>query len=121
MKQLIIVPILIAVVLVALLLSGSLYALWESQQVVITQFGRPVGDPVTEPGLHFKLPFIQKANFFEKRFLEWDGDPNQIPTKDKRFIHVDTYARWQITNPLLFFQRLRMRPGIRAARIRRPG
>jgi len=113
MKQFIIVPILIAVVLVALLLSGSLYALWESQQVVVTQFGRPVGDPVTEPGLHFKLPFIQKANFFEKRFLEWDGDPNQLPTKDKRFIYVDTYARWQITDPLLFFQRLRDERGAR--------
>ncbi len=111
MKQFIIVPILIAVVLLALVLSGSLYALWESQQVVITQFGRPVGEPVVEPGLHFKLPFIQKANFFEKRFLEWDGDPNQIPTKDKRFIHVDTYARWHITDPLLFFQRLRNEAG----------
>jgi membrane protease subunit HflC len=62
---------------------------------------------VTEPGLHFKLPFIQTANMFEKRFLEWDGYPNQVPTRDRRFIWVDTYARWRITDPLLFFQRLR--------------
>jgi membrane protease subunit HflC len=79
----------------------------EKEQVVITQFGKPVGEPVTSPGINFKLPFIQDANFFDKRFLEWDGDPNQIPTKDKRFIWVDTYARWRIIDPLLFFQRLR--------------
>jgi membrane protease subunit HflC len=75
--------------------------------VIITQFGKPVGDPINTPGLKFKIPFIQNANIFEKRFLEWDGDPNQVPTKDKRFIWVDTYARWRITDPLLFFQRLR--------------
>jgi membrane protease subunit HflC len=62
---------------------------------------------VTEPGVHFKTPFVQKANFFDKRFLEWDGDPNQVPTKDKRFIWVNTYARWRISDPLQFFQRLR--------------
>jgi membrane protease subunit HflC len=75
--------------------------------VIITQFGDPVGDPMTEPGLHFKVPFIQRANYFDKRFLEWDGSPNQVPTKDKRFIWVDTYARWRIVDPLRFFQRLR--------------
>ena len=69
--------------------------------------GEPVGEPITEPGLHFKIPFIQTANMFEKRFLEWDGFPNQVPTRDRRFIWVDTYARWRITDPLLFFQRLR--------------
>jgi membrane protease subunit HflC len=79
----------------------------EVNQAIITQFGEPVGEPVIEPGLHFKLPFIQRANMFEKRFLEWDGFPNQVPTRDRRFIWVDTYARWRITNPLLFFQRLR--------------
>ena len=79
----------------------------EINQAIITQFGEPVGEPVTEPGLHFKLPFIQTANMFEKRFLEWDGYPNQVPTRDRRFIWVDTYARWRITDPLLFFQRLR--------------
>ncbi len=97
------------VVLVAALivLSSSAYQVHEVNQVIITQFGNPVGDPVTEPGLHFKVPFIQQANYFEKRFLEWDGNPNQVPTRDKRFIWVDTYARWRIVDPLRFFQRLR--------------
>lgn len=90
----------------ALLLS-SVYVVTETQQVVITQFGEPVGQPITTPGLHFKIPFTQDANYFDKRFLEWDGSPNQIPTKDKRFIWVDSYARWRISDPLLFFQRLR--------------
>jgi len=79
----------------------------ETQQAIVTQFGKPVGKPITTPGLHMKLPFIQNTNYFDKRFLAWDGDPNQIPTKDKRFIWVDTYARWHITDALLFFQRLR--------------
>jgi membrane protease subunit HflC len=92
---------------VVLSLSGALYIVDESQQVVLTQFGSPVGEPVTTPGLKWKLPFIQKTNRFDKRFLEWDGDSNQLPTKDKRFIHVDTYARWRISDPLKFFQRLR--------------
>ncbi|SVA00864.1 uncharacterized protein METZ01_LOCUS53718, partial [marine metagenome] len=83
------------------------YVTNEAQQVIITQFGRPVGEVVTEAGLHAKLPFIQQANYFEKRFLEWDGVANQVPTRDKRFIWVDTYARWRISDPLLFFQRLR--------------
>lgn len=87
-------------------LIGSIYVVDETEQVVVTQFGRPVGDAVTTPGLQFKVPFIQTANFFDKRFLEWDGDPNQIPTKDKKYIFVDTYARWQITDPLQFFKRL---------------
>jgi len=78
----------------------------ETEQVVITQFGNPVGEAITEPGLNFKIPFIQTANYFEKRYLEWDGDRNQVPTKDKKFIFVDTYARWQITDPLQYFQRL---------------
>ena len=94
--------------LVALVVGvAAAYQVSESEQVIITQFGEPVGDPVTEPGLHFKMPFIQEANYFEKRFLEWDGNPNQVPTRDKRFIWVDTYARWRIVDPLLFFQRLR--------------
>jgi modulator of FtsH protease HflC len=90
-----------------LVLLSSVYVVNETQQVVITQFGEPVGQPVTTPGLHFKVPFMQDANYFDKRFLEWDGSPNQIPTKDKRFIWVDSYARWRISDPLLFFQRLR--------------
>ena len=98
----------IAVLVGALILvGGSVYTVNEVEQVIITQFGEPVGDPVNTPGLHFKVPFIQTANFFDKRFLEWDGNPNQVPTRDRRFIWVDTYARWRITDPLLFFQRLR--------------
>ena len=95
--------------LVVLVLLGGkpLYTVTETNQAIITQFGNPVGNPVTEPGLHLKLPYIQTANMFEKRFLEWDGFPNQVPTRDRRFIFVDTYARWRITDPLLFFQRLR--------------
>ena len=101
-------PTLVVVLLVGLFLAGSAaYIVSETNQVVITQFGEPVGEPITEPGLHFKIPFIQTANMFEKRFLEWDGFPNQVPTRDRRFIWVDTYARWRITDPLLFFQRLR--------------
>jgi modulator of FtsH protease HflC len=96
-------------VLVVLLvvMSSAAYRVGEADQVIITQFGDPVGQPVKEPGLHFKAPFIQQANYFDKRFLEWDGSPNQVPTKDKRFIWVDTYARWRIVDPLRFFQRLR--------------
>ena len=87
-------------------LLGSAFIVQEKDQVVITQFGRPVGKAVTEPGIYFKVPFIQVANYFEKRYMEWNGDPNQVPTKDKKFIFVDTYARWQITDPLQFFKRL---------------
>jgi membrane protease subunit HflC len=89
------------------ILGQTVYTVTEIEQVIITQLGEPVGDPVVTPGLHFKIPFIQRANVFDKRFLEWDGNPNQVPTRDKRFIWVDTYARWHITDPLLFFQRLR--------------
>ena len=100
---------LLAIVTLAILvvLGQAVYTVSETEQVILTQFGEPVGDPVVTPGLHFKAPFIQRSNFFEKRFLEWDGNPNQVPTRDKRFIWVDTYARWRITDPLLFFQRLR--------------
>ena len=92
---------------ILILWSSSTYLVGETQQVIITQFGEPKGSPVATPGLHFKVPFIQTANYFDKRFLEWDGSPNQMPTKDKRFIWVDMYARWRITDPLKFFQRLR--------------
>jgi membrane protease subunit HflC len=88
-------------------LGQATYTVSETEQIILTQFGEPVGDPVVAPGLHFKAPFIQRTNVFEKRFLEWDGNPNQVPTRDKRFIWVDTYARWRIVDPLLFFQRLR--------------
>ena len=99
------IPLLIVVLLA--LLSNTLYVVQETEQVIITQFGKPVGDPVDKPGLKVKLPFVQTAHRFDRRFLEWDGDPNELPTKDKRFIGVNTYARWRITDPLLYFQRLR--------------
>jgi len=92
----------IVIVLLLLVVSGGFYIVNEMQQVIITQFGEPVGGPVTEPGLHFKIPFVWKVNRFDKRWLEWDGDANQIPTLDKKYIWVDTYARWRIADPLLF-------------------
>lgn len=101
----------ILVLLGILVVGGIFFVVNETQQVVITQFGEPKGDAVTTAGLKFKLPFIQKANYFDNRFLEWDGDPNQVPTRDKRFIHVDAYARWRITDPLKYFQRLRTEQG----------
>jgi membrane protease subunit HflC len=107
MKNLKLIIIGVAAVIVLIVLFSSAYIVSETEQVIITQFGKPVGDPITTPGMHFKLPIIQNVNSFDKRFLEWDGDPNQIPTKDKRFIWVDTYARWRIQDALLFFQRLR--------------
>lgn len=94
-------------IVLAFVAYNSAYIVDEKTQVIITQFGKPVGDPVVEPNIHFKLPFVQDVHYFDKRFLEWDGDPNQIPTKDKRFIWVDTYARWRIKDPLLYFQRVR--------------
>ena len=97
----------IVLLAIVFLLDQATYTVSETEQVIITQFGDPVGDPVTSPGLHFKVPFIQRVNVFDNRFLEWDGNPNQVPTRDRRFILVDTYARWRITDPLLFFQRLR--------------
>ena len=90
-----------------LVLIDSVYVVTEMNQVIITQFGEPIGGAVIKAGLHMKVPFVQKANYFEKRWLEWNGDPNQIPTKDKKYIWVDTYCRWRISNPLVFFQRVR--------------
>ena len=87
-------------------LLNSAYVVKEGEQVVVTEFGKPVGKPITEAGLYFKVPFTQDANFFDKRYLEWDGDPNQLPTRDKKYIFVDTYARWQILDPLQFYKRL---------------
>ncbi len=97
----------ILVFLIIIVLLNTLYVVKETNQVIITQFGEPIGDAITKPGLHMKVPFIQKTNYFEKRWLEWDGDANEIPTKDKKYIWVDTYARWRISDPLVFFQRLR--------------
>jgi len=98
----------IFVVLVILVIvafgSGALFIVDETKQVVITQFGKPVGQPINSAGLHFKTPFIQQAHYFEKRILDWDGDPNQIPTRDKKYIWVDTTARWKIIDALKFLQ-----------------
>jgi modulator of FtsH protease HflC len=85
---------------------GSFYAVDQTEQVIITQFGKPVGDPITDPGLHFKLPFVQTISRIDKRFLEWDGAPVAIPTRDKTYIHVDTFARWRINDPKTYFVRL---------------
>ncbi len=94
----------IVIFIALLLLADAVYTVDETQQCIITQFGEPVGDPVTEAGLHIKLPIIQKVTFFEKRIMEWDGDRNEIPTKDNKYILVDTFARWRIADPLKFFQ-----------------
>jgi membrane protease subunit HflC len=106
MKKKILPLALVVVVAAAMVSLGAFYAVGESEQVVITQFGRPVGDPVKEAGLHFKIPLVQKVNRFEKRILKWDGSPNQIPTKDKKLIWVDTTARWRISDPLRFLTRV---------------
>lgn len=87
-------------------LLGSFYTVHQTQQVIITQFGKPVGEPITDPGLHMKIPFIQAVNRIDKRFLEWDGQPVAIPTRDKTYIHVDTFARWKINDPKTYFVRL---------------
>jgi membrane protease subunit HflC len=94
--------ILIVVVLGGLYL--AVYTVDETEQVIITQFGKPIGDPMTRPGFHFKIPFIQKANYFHKNILAWDGESGQVPTLDKTFISIDTFARWKIVNPLKFFR-----------------
>lgn len=98
---------LIFLALVAFVLMSSLYTVNEVQQMIITQFGKPVGEPVTEAGLKVKLPFIQEVNPIDKRVLEWDGSPSDMPTKDKLYISVDLFARWRIVDPLQYFLRLR--------------
>lgn len=87
-----------------LCLFNSMYIVNEIDQVVITQFGRVIGEPISTPGLKFKIPFIQNANHFPKNLQEWDGDPGQIPTLDKTYIWVETFARWRITDPVVFFK-----------------
>jgi membrane protease subunit HflC len=87
--------------------SSALYTVSETEQVIITQFGRPVGEPITEAGLHLKTPFVQEVNRVDKRILEWDGQRTEMPTKDKLYISVDTFGRWRITEPLEYFRRLR--------------
>lgn len=94
----------ILLVVLFFILNAGLFIVDETQMAIITQFGKPVLPAKKEPGLHFKIPFIQKVHFFEKRIMEWDGYPNQIPTKDKKYIWVDTTARWRIVDPLKFMQ-----------------
>jgi membrane protease subunit HflC len=87
--------------------SASFYTLQETEQAIITEFGKPVGQPVTSAGLHFKRPITQEVNVIEKNILEWDGQRSEMPTRDKLYISVDTFARWRITRPLEYFRRLR--------------
>jgi len=101
-----IVAVLVVLVLV-LVASSALFVVPEDRQAIKIQLGAPVGEAIETPGLKFKLPFIQRAQYFDRRFLEWQGSAEELPTRDKVFIFVDTYARWRISDPLLFFQRLR--------------
>lgn len=103
-KQLVVLSILVAGLFV---LMSSIYTVDEVEQAIITQFGKPVGEPVVEAGLKFKVPFIQEVNPIDKRVLEWDGPPSDMPTKDKLYISVDLFARWKIVDPLQYFLRLR--------------
>src|SRR4051794_30596233 len=91
-------------ILIAIATLSAAYVVPEGRQAVITQFGRPIGDPVTTAGIHIKLPFIQDVQYVDKRILTWDGYPNQIPTRDKKYIIVDTTARWRIDDALKFIQ-----------------
>jgi len=94
----------IVIAVLLFVLYHSVYVVDETKQVILTQFGKVIGEPKTEPGLQFKIPFIQKPNFFAKNLLEWDGSPGEIPTQDKTYIWVDTFARWKIVDPLRFFK-----------------
>jgi membrane protease subunit HflC len=102
----VLIPVIVIVVLVLPVVAGVFYTVHEGEQVVITEFGRPIGQPIVTAGLKVKTPFIQDVHRFEKRVLEWDGSPNQIPTKDKKFIWLDTTARWRIKDALKFYQAL---------------
>ena len=93
-------------IIIVFLAGGVFYIVNESEQVVITKFGEPIGDPIYNPGLKTKIPFLHTANYFDKRFLAWDGEPKQVSTRDKRFININTYARWRISDPLKYAERL---------------
>ncbi|WP_305046774.1 protease modulator HflC [Geoalkalibacter sp.] len=103
----------IAAVAAFVLAQGSLFVVDEGEQALVTQFGKPVGD-IRKSGLHFKLPLIQEVHRFQRRIMQWDGDPNQIPTKDKRYIWVDVTARWRISDPLLFYRAVANERGARS-------
>jgi len=98
-------------VVIVIVLYSAIYTLEEGLQAIVVQFGRPVGEPVTEAGLHLKLPFVQEVRRFEKRLLVWDGDPNQIPTKGREFIWVDTTARWRIADAQKFLENVASEAG----------
>ncbi len=102
---------LILLVPAVIVLWASAFTIDEAEQAIIVQFGAPIGKPITEPGLHFRVPFIQDIRRFDKRLLSWDGDPNQIPTRGEQFISVDTTARWRIADPLVFLQRVQNERG----------
>jgi len=108
------VLILVLVVVVGIVARASTYTVDEAEQVIVVQFGAPVGDPITEPGLHLRMPFIQELRRFDKRLLSWDGDPNQVPTVEEQFISVDTTARWRIVDPLKFLQSVQNEAGARS-------
>ena len=101
-----IIKVISAIVIFALIIVAwdGFYILPEGTQAVITQFGKPVGEPVIDAGFHIKTPFVQTVNVFEKKILIWDGDPNQIPTNDKTFVFLDITARWRISNALKFME-----------------
>ena len=104
MKQ----PLLIGVIAaIAIVMNASAFVVTEVEQAIITQFGEPIGDAITEPGLHWKVPFVQKVLRFDKRWLEWDGEAAKMPTSEKTYIFVDTFARWRIVDPLKFYQSVR--------------
>src|SRR5512143_1978046 len=94
-----------AVIVLIFLAYNACFVVTETKLAVITRLGKPVREPISQAGLHFKIPFIETATFFEKRVIKWYGRPNPIPTKDKKFIYIDTMARWRIKDPLLFLQR----------------
>ncbi len=104
MNKIVRITLVLILILLIFVTVNGVYILQEGRQAIITQFGRPVGQPVTEAGLHFKLPFVQEVTFFEKKILIWDGDPNQIPTNDKTFVYLDVTARWRIADALVFLQ-----------------
>jgi membrane protease subunit HflC len=108
------VVIIVVLFIVFTLLRSTAYIVDETEQVVITQFGKAVGEPVKEAGLYFRVPFIQEANYFPKNLLDWNGEPGQMPTKDKTFISLDMFARWKVTDPLTFFQTVRVEAAAQA-------
>lgn len=110
-QQLTLLAVFVIVLAAIVGLLASVYTLDEAEQAIVVQLGAPVGEPITRPGLHFKLPFIQEVRRFDKRVISWDGDPNQIPTRGEQFISVDTTARWRIVEPLTFLQRVQNERG----------